>query len=66
VDYSFFMAVSMVVMLERLEKQPGVTPTMFPPPIFVGTTFIFVFHVSPSPLLGNAEGGLYIGVFRSS
>jgi hypothetical protein len=48
VDYSLFMAVSMVVMLKMLEKRPGATPEAFPPPIFVGI----------------ASGGLYIGSFR--
>jgi hypothetical protein len=56
----------MVVMLERLEKRPGSTPAVFPPLIITGTAFVFVFRVCPLPLLSNSEGGLYIGVFRSS
>jgi hypothetical protein len=48
-DYFLFMAVMMVLTLKRAEKQPWVTPTSFPPPIFAGTTSIFVFHVSPPP-----------------
>jgi hypothetical protein len=66
VDYSLFMAVSMVLMSERLEKHPRATPVAFSPPIFTRTTFVFVFRVFPPPPLGNAKGGLYIGVFRSS
>jgi hypothetical protein len=66
VDYSLFMAMMMVLMSERVEKRPGATPVVFPPPIFVGTASISVFLVSPPPYLGNIEGGLYIGVFRSS
>jgi hypothetical protein len=56
VDYSLFMAMPMVLMSERLEKHPGENPAAFPPPIFAGTTSVYVFHVSPPPPLGNAEG----------
>jgi hypothetical protein len=34
VDYSLFIMVAVLVMLERLEKQLGMAPTVFPPPIF--------------------------------
>jgi hypothetical protein len=66
VDYSLFMAVIMVLTSERVEKRPGVTPAAFPPPIFAGTASVSVFHVSPLPLIAIVEGGLYIGVIRSS
>jgi hypothetical protein len=56
VDYSLFLAVSMVVMSERLEKRPGATPVAFPPAIFAGIASISVFHVSPPPPLKNSEG----------
>jgi hypothetical protein len=56
VDYSLFTVVSMVVMPERLEKLPGVTLAAFLPPIFAGTTSIFVILISPPPPLGDAEG----------
>jgi hypothetical protein len=46
----------MVVMLERLEKRPRATLVLFSPPIFAGTTSIYVFRVSPPPPLRNAEG----------
>jgi hypothetical protein len=49
VDYSLFIAVMMVLTSERVEKRPGVTPTVFPPPIFAGTTSVSMFHVSPPP-----------------
>jgi hypothetical protein len=64
VDYSLFMAVSMVLMLERLEKRPEVTPAAFSPPIFPGIApvSIFLCHL----LSGTPRGGLYIGVFRPS
>jgi hypothetical protein len=39
---------------------------VFPPPIFTGTTCVSVFRVSPPPRFAIIEGGLYIGVFRSS
>jgi hypothetical protein len=50
----------MVVMSERMEKRPGATPAVFPPTIFVGSTSISMFHVSPPPPRGNTSGGLYI------
>jgi hypothetical protein len=56
VDYSLFMEVMMVLMSERVEKLPRVTPAAFPPRIFAGTAFVSVFHVSPLPPLGNTEG----------
>jgi hypothetical protein len=59
------MAVSMVVMSERLEKHLGATPAAFPPPIFDGTASVFMFRVYPLPPQGNASVGLYIVVFRS-
>jgi hypothetical protein len=66
VDNSLFMAVMMVLMLERMEKRHGATPAAFPPPIFAETISIFVFRDSLPPPLGNTEGGIFIGVFRSS
>jgi hypothetical protein len=62
VDYPLFMAVMMVLMSERVEKHSGATLVEFTPPIFAGTTSIFVFHVSPPPHFVIIEGGLYIGV----
>jgi hypothetical protein len=47
VDYSLFMAVMMVLTLERVEKHPGATLTAFPPPIFAGTAYVSMFHVYP-------------------
>jgi hypothetical protein len=64
VDYSLFMAVMMVLTLEWLEKRPGATPAVFPPPIFAGIAFVSVFHVSLPPPDPDHRGGLYIGVFR--
>jgi hypothetical protein len=66
VDYSLFMAVMMVLMSERVEKRPEVTPAAFPHPIFTETASISVFRVSPPLHLAIIEGGLYIGIFRSS
>jgi hypothetical protein len=66
VDYFLFMAVMVVLMLERVEKHPGVTPIAFPHPIFAGIASVSMLHVSPLPPPGNTEGGLYICVFRSS
>jgi hypothetical protein len=60
VDYSLFMAVMMVLMSERVEKHPGVTPTAFPHPIFTETASVSVFHVSPLPHLRIVEVRVYI------
>jgi hypothetical protein len=65
VEYSLFMAVMMELMLKRVEKRPGVTPAVFPPPIFAGIASVSVFRVSPPPPFTIVEGGLYIGIFRS-
>jgi hypothetical protein len=56
----------MILMLERVEKHPGATPAAFPPPIFTRIAFVSMFHVSLPPLIRIIEGGLYIGIFRSS
>jgi hypothetical protein len=53
------MAVMMVLTSERVKKHPGVTPAMFPSPIFAKTTSISLFHVSPPPRLEIVEGALY-------
>jgi hypothetical protein len=66
VDYSLFNKVVVLVMSKRLEKWPGATPIVFPPPIFARTAFVSWFHVSPPPPQKNALWGLYIGVFRTS
>jgi hypothetical protein len=58
--------VAVLVMLERLEKQPGMAPAAFPPPIFVGSAYVSWFRVSPLPPPDNVSGSLYIGVFRST
>jgi hypothetical protein len=55
-DYSLFMAVMMVLMLERAEKRPGATPAAFPPPIFTGIAFVSVFCVSPPPPIAIVQG----------
>jgi hypothetical protein len=40
VDFSLFIMVAVLVMLERLEKRPGMAPAAFPPPIFIGIAFV--------------------------
>jgi hypothetical protein len=62
-DDTLLMAVSMVLMLKKLEKRLGVTLKVFPPPIFAGTTSVSMFCVSPLPPVGNAEGGVFIYAF---
>jgi hypothetical protein len=66
VDYSLFMAVMMVLTSERVEKRPGATPAAFPRPFFAGIPSVSMFRVSPPPHFTIIEGGLYIGIFRSS
>jgi hypothetical protein len=56
----------MVLMSERVEKSLGATPAAFPLPIFARTASVSVFHVSTLPLIAIVQGGLYIGIFRSS
>jgi hypothetical protein len=63
VDYSLFMD---GVDAGEVGEASGATPAAFPPPIFAGTSSVFVFRVSLPPPLGNAKGGLFIVVFRSS
>jgi hypothetical protein len=60
------MVVKMVLTSERVEKHPGATPAAFLSPIFTGTTSVSVFHVFLPPMIAIIEGGLYIGIFRSS
>jgi hypothetical protein len=56
VEYSLFMAVMMVLTPERVEKRPGATPATFLPPIFAGTTSVYVLHISPPPHFTIVEG----------
>jgi hypothetical protein len=62
VDYSIFIMVAILVILERLEKQPGATLAAFPLPIFLDTAFGFVVlcfsAASSSKFLGRG-GSLY-------
>jgi hypothetical protein len=63
VDYTLFIMVAVLVMLERLEKRSGIAPAAFPPRSFTSSASISLFHVSPPPPRENASGSLYIGVF---
>jgi hypothetical protein len=66
VDYSLFIMVAMLVMLERLEKRLGTALAAFFPPIFAGSAFVLWFCVYPPPHGENASRTLFIGIFRSS
>jgi hypothetical protein len=44
----------------------GANPVPFPPPIFARIASVSVFRVSLPLLIAIVEGGLYIGVLRSS
>jgi hypothetical protein len=50
------MAVMMVLMPEMVEKRPRVTPAMFLPPIFAGTTSVYVLRIYPPPHFVIIEG----------
>jgi hypothetical protein len=65
VDYSLFIMVAVLVMLERLEKRSGTDLGAFPSSVFAGSASVSWFHVTLPPPQGNALGGLYIGLFRS-
>jgi hypothetical protein len=55
-DYSLFIMVVVLVMLERFEKRPRATLAAFPPPIFTATATISLFHVSLLSPCENASG----------
>jgi hypothetical protein len=47
-----------LVMLERLEKRPGMALAAFPPPIFAGSASVSWFRVSlPCPHKNSSGGG---------
>jgi hypothetical protein len=66
VDFFLLMVVMMVLLLKRVEKRPGVTPATFPPPVFAGTTSVFVVRVSPPPRFVIVEGVSIYRHFRGS
>jgi hypothetical protein len=49
-----------------LEKRPGTALAVFPPPIFVGSSFVLWFRVSLPPPGENGSGIFNIRGFRSS
>jgi hypothetical protein len=59
VDYSLFIMETLMMMLERVEIQPGMTPAAFPPPIFLVLPLFRCFCVYAPPPLGIAMG-LYL------
>jgi hypothetical protein len=62
VDYSLFIMVMMVKTLKKMEIPPVAAPAEFPPPIFVGFSFVLVFRCFCGALLEEAPGSpLYRG-----
>jgi hypothetical protein len=57
VEYFLFMAVMMVLTSKRVEKRPGATPSVFPPPIFTGIVSVSMFRVSSLPPTAIVERG---------
>ena len=62
VDYSLFIMKTLMMMLERVEIQPGMTPAAFPTPIFLVLPLFRCFSVYAPPPLGFAMG-LYLQAF---
>ena len=54
----------MMMMLERVEIQPGMAPMVFPPPIFVGSGSVLVLLCFCAASSEIASGDLFIGVSR--
>ena len=54
-----------MMMLERVEMQPGMTPAAFPSPIFSGPASVSVFLCLRSASSRDRDGALFIGIFRS-
>ena len=65
VDYSLFIMETVMMMLERMEIQPGMAPVAFFPPIFAGSGSVLVFLCFCSAPSEIALGNLFIGIFRS-
>jgi hypothetical protein len=59
VDYSLFIMVMMVEMLEKVEIPPPAPPAEFPPPIFDGTASILVFWCFGGALCEESLGGSF-------
>jgi hypothetical protein len=56
VDYSLFIMVMMLEMLEKVEIPPVAAPVEFPPPIFAGSGSVSVFLYFRRDLLEEASG----------
>ena len=54
-----------MMMLDRVEMQPGMTPAAFPPPIFSGSTSVSVFLCLRPISSRDHDGILFIDGFRS-
>jgi hypothetical protein len=65
VDYSPFMVESKEEAWVKEERWPEVIPAEVPHPIFIGSTSVSWFRVSPPPPHKNASGGSLYRVFRS-
>ena len=63
VDYSLFIMDAVMMMLEKVEMQPGAAPAAFPSPIFVGSdsvSWFLCFSAFSSPSFRECLGGVYI------
>jgi hypothetical protein len=56
VDYSLFIMVMMVDMLEKVEIPPAAAPAEFPPPFFTGSTSVLVVECFCGALLEDSPG----------
>jgi len=56
---------AVMMMLEKVEMQPGMAPAAFPPPIFSGSAAVSVFLCLRSASSRDRDGALFIDIFRS-
>ena len=57
VDYSLFIMVAVLMMLERVEMQPGMAPAAFPLPIFAGSASVSWFSCFHAASFRERLGG---------
>ena len=65
VDHSLFIMETLMMMLERVEMQPGMALAAFPSPIFAGSASVSVFLPLCSAASEITIRALFINGFRS-
>ena len=64
VDYFLFIMETVIMMLERVEIQPGMAPAAFPSPIFSSSASASVFLCFRTASSRDRDGALFIDGFR--